>query len=135
MQYEALSSLIADNFLLDQVGSNHKAGVTQFIFGRALEQHFAQAMRKQKYVIARKVIPKFFNWPMLLKDIWYAIKKTDIILLPILPLKEAKISETINILYGLVEHLGLENVIEDKIMLIKGNYFTVRNVTYILYQK
>lgn len=54
-------------------------------------------MRKQKQVIAGKLMPKYFNWPMSLKDIWCAIRKVDVILLPILPLNEATISETIDI--------------------------------------
>ncbi len=37
VQYEALNSLIANDFLLDQVGLNHRAVATRFILGHALE--------------------------------------------------------------------------------------------------
>ncbi len=92
-------------------------------------------MRKQKYVIARKVMPIFFNWPIHLKDIQCIIRKADIIPLPILLLDKTKISKTINILHCLVERLGLKGVVEDKVVLIKVNYLTARNVTCALYQK
>ncbi len=69
VQHEALSSLIADNFLLDQVDFNHRAIATRFILGCALKQYFTPAMRKQKHLVAGKVIPKFFNWSMPLKNI------------------------------------------------------------------
>lgn len=70
---------------------------------------------------------------MLLKNIWCLIRKVDIILFPILPLNKAKISKTIDILHCLVERLGLENLVEDKIVLIKDDYLTFKNVTYALY--
>lgn len=82
-------------------------------------------MRKEKYVIARKS----FNWSMPLKDIRCPIMKADIISLLILPLNKTKISETIDILRCLVKRLGLEGVIEDKVVPIKDSYLTVRNVT------
>lgn len=61
VQYKALNSLIADNFLLYHIGLNHQAATTWFILYRILDQHFASAMRKQKYIITIKVIPKFSN--------------------------------------------------------------------------
>lgn len=69
VQHKALSSLIANNFLFDQIESNHQATVTRFILGSTPEQHFALAIKKRKYIIARKVMPKFFNWPIPLKNI------------------------------------------------------------------
>lgn len=72
---------------------------------------------------------------MPLKYIWCSIKKTDIILFLILPLNKAIISETVNILYCLIEHLKLVCVIENKVILIKDNYLTVKNMTYATYQK
>lgn len=92
-------------------------------------------MKKQKHVVAGKLMPKYFNWPMPLKDIWYTIKKANVILLPILSLKKTTISKTINILRFLVELLSLKGVVEDKIVLIKGDFLTIRNVTQALYCK
>ncbi len=45
------------------------------------------------------------------------------------------ISETINILCCLVERLSLKGIVKDKVVLIKGNYLIVKNVTHVLYQK
>lgn len=126
--------MIANNFLLNQVSLNYQATATRLILSRALEQHFAPAIKKQKYVVVGKVMPKCFNWPIPLKDIRCLISKADIISLPILPLNKAKISETINILRCLIECLGLEGIVKDKIVPIKGNYLIVKNMTHTLYQ-
>lgn len=72
---------------------------------------------------------------MPLKVIQYAIRKADVIFLLILLLNEATISETINILRFLVKWLGLKDMVEDKIMPIKRNFLTIRNVTQALYYK
>ena len=80
-------------------------------------------------------MPKCFNWPMPLKDIRYIIKKANVILLPILPLNKATILKTINILRFLNERRSLESVIEDKIVPIKRDFLTIRNVTWALYCK
>lgn len=60
---------------------------------------------------------------------------TDIFSLLILSLNKAKISERINILHYLVECLYLENIVKDKIILTKYDDLTIKNMTYILYQK
>ena len=135
VQHEAVTSFVASNFLLDQIGLNHQMASTYYILVRALEQHFAPAMRKQKHVVAGKLMPKYFNWPMPLKDIRCAIRKTDVIFLPILPLNKATISETIDILHFLVERLSLQGVVEDKIVPIKRDFLTIKNVTQALYCK
>lgn len=72
---------------------------------------------------------------MSLKDIQYLIKKTDIIALPILPLNEYKISETIDILCYLIGRQGLKDVVKNKVIFIKDDYLTIKNVIYTLYQK
>ncbi len=61
VQHEACNSLIASDFLLNQVELNHQMTVSCYIFSCALEQHFASAMRKQKHIVDGKVMPKFFN--------------------------------------------------------------------------
>lgn len=67
---------------------------------------------------------------MLLKEIQCVKKKADILLLSILPYDESKISETINILRELIQHLNLNDyVLEDKIVIIKKDWLTVQNIT------
>lgn len=63
------------------------------------------------------------------------MKKTDIIPLFILSFNKAKIAKTINVLHYLFEYLSLKIIIENKIMLIKKNYLSIKNMTHILYQK
>lgn len=117
------------------MGLNHQMVLTCYILGRALEQHFISTMRKQKHVVAGKLMPKYFNWPIPLKDIRCAIKKANVFSLLILPLNEATILETIDILRSLIERLGLKSVVEDKIVPIKGDFLTIRNITQALYCK
>ena len=64
VQHEAITSLIASDFLLDQISLNHQMASTCYILGHALERNFAPAIRKQKHVVAGKLMPKYFNWPM-----------------------------------------------------------------------
>lgn len=70
---------------------------------------------------------------MSLKDIRCSIRKTNIILLLILLLNKARIFETIDISYCLVERLDLESIVEEKVIPIKGDYLTVKNLTCALY--
>lgn len=72
---------------------------------------------------------------MHLKNIWYSVIKADIIPLLILPLNKVKILNIINILHYLVKHLGLISIVNDKIMPIKRNYLTIKNITCAIYQK
>ncbi len=69
VQHGAFSTIVASSFLLDQVELNHQTTTSRNIFDRALEQHFASAMQKQKHIVDGKVMRKLFNWPMPLKDI------------------------------------------------------------------
>lgn len=92
-------------------------------------------MQNYKHIIIKIVISKFFNLLILLKKLWYAIKKADIIFFLILPLNKAFISKIVNILHCFIENLGLVGIIKDKIIPIKRDYLTIRNVTYIIYQK
>lgn len=72
---------------------------------------------------------------MLLKNILYQIRKTDIILFSIYPLNKSKISETVSILSCLIECMGLKSIVKDKVVSIKDNYLTIKNITHAIYQK
>lgn len=57
------------------------------------------------------------------------------IFLLILPLDKSKIVIIINILYFLVKHFGLPNIIKNRIILIKKNFINIKNIIYTIYQK
>ena len=63
------------------------------------------------------------------------MRKADGIPLSILPLNEASIAETVYILRWLTKRLGLKDVVEDKIISIKRDFLTVRNITRAIYRK
>lgn len=69
------------------------------------------------------------------KSIQYAMQKANVISLLILPLNKALIAETVNILHKLIERFSLTDVIKNKIVLIKKNFFTIKNITCAIYQK
>lgn len=68
-----------------------------------------------------------------MKHICWPIKKANVIPFPILPLNKATILETVNILHCLIEYLGLTGVVKNKIILIKSDYLTIKNVIYAIY--
>ncbi len=73
---------------------------------------------------------------MPLKEIQYIKEKADILPLPTLPYDKSEISETIDILRELIQRLSLDNyVFEDKIVMVKRDWLTVRNITRAIYQK
>lgn len=72
---------------------------------------------------------------MPLKNIQCIIQNVDIISLLISPLNKVLIAETVDILYGLVIPFGLTNVYQNKIILIKGDFVTMRNITCAIHQK
>lgn len=54
---------------------------------------------KIKYVNNKKIMPMFFNWLIVLKNIWYSIEKANVIQQLILFLNKTLIAKTIYILY------------------------------------
>lgn len=60
---------MAKNFLLDKMGYNHCSTTIRYILGYILEKHFGIELKAQKYVRERKLLLKYFNWSMPLKNI------------------------------------------------------------------
>lgn len=73
----------------------------------------------------------------------YAIKRDIIhyikgwyLTLELLPYNKSEISETIDILKKLTQYLNFNNyVFNDKIVMIKGDWQMVQNITQAIYQK
>lgn len=70
---------------------------------------------------------------MPLKSIQYAMWKVYIILLLILSLNKVLITAIVNILHWLTKRCGLTNIIKDKIVSIKEDFLTIKNINYIIY--
>ena len=133
INYDVVNNLTAKDFLLNKIEYNHGSAAMRYILGCTLEKHFGVELKAQKHVREGKLLPKYFNWPMPPKSIQCAMRKTDVIPLPILPLNKVSIAETINILYWLTERLGLKNVVEDEVIPIKRDILIVRNITCAIY--
>lgn len=135
VDYDAVNSLTARNFLLDKVGYNHCSATMRYILGRTLGKHFGAELKTQKHIRERKLLLKYSNWPIPLKSIQCIMWKADIITLLILPLNKASIAEIVNILRWLTECLGPTDVVEDKVVPIKGDFLTMRPITRAIYRK
>lgn len=133
VNYDAVNSLTTKDFLLDKIRYNHRSVAIHYILGYTLGKHFGTELKAQKHVREKKLLPKYSNWPMPLKSIQCVMQKADVIPLPILPLNKASIAETVNILCWLTERLGLTDIVEDKVISIKRNFLTMRNITRAIY--
>lgn len=90
-------------------------------------------MRKQKN---DRNIPIYRKWASPLPDIRCSLEKADIFPLPTLAFNEGTISGLIDIIRELAERLELTNeVVGDKIILIKGDLMTVRNCRRAIYRR
>lgn len=69
VDYDAVNSLMAKDFLLDKMGYNHRSTAMRYILGRTLGKHFGTELKAQKHLREERLLPKYFNWPMLLKNI------------------------------------------------------------------
>ncbi len=82
-------------------------------------------MHKQKN---DRNIPIHCKWPSPLLDIKCNPDTADVLLLPTLAANKVTISRTIDIIQELVERLELtDEVIRDKLILIKGDLMTIHN--------
>lgn len=63
------------------------------------------------------------------------MRKVDVIPLLILPLNEALIAETVDILCWIIECFDLTDIVENKVVPIKEDFVTVRNITRAIYWK
>lgn len=65
-----------------------------------------------------------------------SVRKSDIYTLPTLDLNEAKIDETITILGVMSQELDLDlNKMHDRLVMVKGDLLTVRNINRALFQR
>lgn len=61
MQYKISNNLITKNFTFDSIGINYQIIIIYYIWDYVLKQNFALTIKDEKYIIAKKIIPKFFN--------------------------------------------------------------------------
>ncbi len=109
---------------------DHQSAAIQYTISGVLEQYFATTMRKQKNDCN---IPIYRKWPSPLPDIRCRLKKADILPLPSFAMNESTITRSIDIVQELAERLELlDEVIRDKLILLKGDLMTVRNCRHAI---
>ena len=111
-------------------------GSARYLISKFLSDYFPTSTRKQKIRHSDgRLLPKYTKWPTPLPDIQCRMEETDLIPLPTLPLDESSISGTIDILRSYIKDtLELEDhVMQDKCIMFKGDYLTVRNIRRAIY--
>lgn len=107
--------------------------MVRYSISEILEQYFATAMQKQKNDCN---IPIYSKWASPLPDIRCSLEKANILPLPTLAFNKGTISGSIDIIGELAERLELTNeVVREKIILIKGDLMTVQNCRRAIYRQ
>ncbi len=76
------------------------------------------------------------KWQTPLREVQCRIKKVDIIPLPTLPLDETSIAGCIDILKEYLKRLEIKDIaILNKLLIFKGDFLIVRNVTRAIYRR
>ncbi|MCJ1346581.1 hypothetical protein MMC31_004799 [Peltigera leucophlebia] len=137
IDYSAVNKLVADDFLLGENDLEHRSHSVRYILSNILGNYFAQALNKQKIRHRDgRCLPKYMKWQAPLREVQCQIEKADIIPLPTLPLDESSIAGTIEILKEYLKRLGIEDVaIINKLLIFKGDFLTVRNVTRAIFRR
>ncbi len=128
-----VNQLKESNFELKQADKDYRSVAVRYTFSKVLKQYFATVMRKQKH---DRNIPIHRKWPSPLPNIRCRLKKADILPLPTLAINEGTIPGSIDIVQELAERLELsDEIIRDKLILLKGNLMTVRNCQRVIYRR
>lgn len=99
--------------------------------GYILKIYFGKILKTQKYVWEKKLLLKYFNYPMLFNNTNYKKYKENRILILILLLNKSNIATIINILYYSIICLSLTNIKKYKLILIKKDFITKKYNLYV----
>ena len=139
IDYSAVNKLSAEDILLSPSGEQYQSEAMRYILSITLEKHFGKAMRNQKKKARIKGmnerVPLYQKWPAPLRTQRCALLKADVVPLPTFPLNKANIEDNIDILRNLLARLQLAEVVEGNVVMLKGDWLTVRNVTRAIYRK
>lgn len=135
VNYNAVNDLTMEDFVLGPEVIKHCARSVQYILSNIFARHFPRSLFKQKVMRNGHLVSKYLQRTAPLDNIQCRMEKADIIPLPTFGLDKASIAGTIDILRSIAARLGLENFhIEDKKIMVKGDYLTVRNITRTIYR-
>ena len=127
-----VNKLTCEDFELRAEDISHRSAVVRYSISEVLSQFFSGAMNKQKNSHNR---PLYTKWRSPLPDIKCKNEASNILPLPTLPYNEGNISETIEVLRDIAKRLELtDDVVKDKIILLKGDLMTVRNCRRAIYR-
>ena len=131
VDYNAVNQLTAEDFMMSSKDWEHHAHCARHIISKILDNYFPASIRKQKKRhLDGRLLPKYAKWATPLPNIQCRMEPPNLIPLPTLSLNESTISGTIDILRSYIKDtLKLkDHVIQDKCIMFKGDYLTVRNI-------
>ena len=138
IDYDAVNQLVAEDFAVSSNDWKHHAHSARYLISQILGDYFPTSTRKQKVRCSDgRLLPKYAKWPTPLPNVQCRMKQAELIPLPTLPLDEAVISETIDILKHYIKGtLELEDhVVQNTCIMFKGGFLTVRNVRRAIYRR
>lgn len=128
-----VNAITNEDFDLTQRDHDHRSAANRYILSEVLGQYFSGSMYKQENT---QVVSIYQKWETPLPNIRCRNEAADILPLPTLPFNEESIAGTIDILREIAKRLGLsEEVVRDKIILLKGDLLTVRNCRRAIYRR
>ncbi len=126
-----VNTVVNENFDFTQTDHDHWSAANRYIFSEVLSQYFSRSMHKQKNTQGVSIYRK---WETPLPNIRCRNEVADILPLLTLPFNKGSIAGTIKILREIAKRLGLSNeIVRNKIILLKGKFFTIRNCRRAIY--
>lgn len=126
-----VNKLRYDEFELDKDDESHQSALVRYTISEVLDQFFFAAMNKQKNGYDR---PLYTKWQSPLPDVRCKNETSNILPLPTLLYNKGSILGIIEVLFDIVEPLELiNNVVKNKIIILKGDLMTVRNCKRAIY--
>lgn len=136
VDYDAVNQLTGDDFAISDDDLEHYARSARYIMSKVLDEYFPTSTRKQKTKRNGLLLPKYVKWPSPLSERRSRKERADLLPLPTLAIDEASIAGTIDIMRTYAQTLGLEDVaVQDKCIMFKGDYLTVRNMRRAIYRR
>ncbi len=128
-----VNTVVNKDFDLTQMDHDHRSVVNQYIFSKVFGQYFSQSIHKQKNT---QKVSIYRKWETPLLNIRCRNEVADILPLLTLPFNEGSIAGIIEILQEITKRLGFfDEIIRNKIILLKGNLFIIRNCKCAIYQQ
>jgi hypothetical protein len=134
IDHRAARLLCFEDFDIDSEDETYLRDSACHLFGVVLNRHFGKPMGKQIDPETRH--PRYSVPPPPLAHIRVNEKRAHVMTFQTLDMDESSISGTIDILKALLDELGIDSDdVDDRKVMLHGDYLTVRNVTRAMFRR